>query len=265
MAKIYLEVPVFSPSSAEFIITQAEHGGGGIARLELNAKGSYGQGGTTPDPNTYRHAATAAAAAAAGLNNQTPTPLRVMIRPRGPPPGAGGDGSPDFVYSEAELDGMEEAIREWRVCGLMDEERGDGFVLGVLQVREEEEGEEGGDDGGRKRMRVDVGRNRRLVDVAAPFPCVFHRAFVSLLQVILASLTGSLGLFLFFLRLVLVYSKEALMNLSFIEHDDPVRGRIAHVSEKKHSFTHKHITDRLIFLFFPLTCRTTYSAAPAQL
>lgn len=156
MAKIYLEVPVFSPSSAEFII-QAEHG---TARLELNAEGSYGQGGTTPDAHTYRHAV---------INEQTP--LRIMIRPRGPP----ADGSPDFVYSDAEFDGMEEAIRVWQASGLMDEERGDGFVFGALQSTDQEQG---GDAGG-KGMRVNVDRNRRLVDMAAPYPCVFHRAFVS--------------------------------------------------------------------------------------
>lgn len=153
MAKICLEVPVFSPTSAELII-QSEHG---TARLELNAQGSYGQGGTTPDPTTYRHAV---------LNKQTP--LRVMIRPRGPP----ADGSPDFVYSDAEFEGMEEAIRVWQGSGLMDEERGDGFVFGALESREE-------GDGGRKGIRVNVDRNRRLVGVAAPYPCVFHRAFVS--------------------------------------------------------------------------------------
>lgn len=158
MAKIYLEVPVFSPSSAEFI-TQAEHG---TARLELNAEGSYGQGGTTPDPDTYRNAV---------QDNQAP--LRVMIRPRGPP----ANGSPDFVYSNAEFDGMEEAIRLWQASGLMNEERGDGFVFGALQAR----GEEGGAGEGKgKGRRVDVDRNRKLVDVAAPYPCVFHRAFVSL-------------------------------------------------------------------------------------
>lgn len=162
MTNLYLEVPVFSPSSAEFIIIHAEHG---TARLELNAKGSYGQGGTTPNPDTYRHA----------VMRQNQTPLRVMIRPRGPPD----DGSPDFVYSEAEFDGMEEAIREWRSSGLMNEGRGDGFVFGALQVREEEGDGDGGGGGRRKGMRVDVDRNRRLVDVAAPYPCVFHRAFVS--------------------------------------------------------------------------------------
>ncbi|KAJ4389217.1 hypothetical protein N0V93_006680 [Gnomoniopsis smithogilvyi] len=153
MDQIYLEVPVFSSSSADSII-HADHG---IARLELNAEGSYSQGGTTPDANTYRHVV---------VNKRTP--LRVMIRPRGPPD----DGTPDFVYSRAEFDGMIEAIRKWQSSGILDMKRGDGFVFGALTSRAEDAG-----DDDKRGMRVDVERNSQLVDMAAPYPCVFHRAF----------------------------------------------------------------------------------------
>ncbi|KAJ4423485.1 hypothetical protein N0V82_001810 [Gnomoniopsis sp. IMI 355080] len=156
MDKIFLEVPVFSQSSAH-LVAHTDHG---TARLELNAEGSYGQGGTTPDPNTYRHAV---------LNSQTP--LRVMIRPRGPPD----DGSPDFVYSKAEFDSMVEAIRNWQSSGILDERRGDGFVFGALRSRNEAEGNDG------RGMRVDIEMNSQLVKMAAPYPCVFHRAFDDIL------------------------------------------------------------------------------------
>lgn len=159
MNRILLEVPVFSQSSADSVIRT----GHGTARLEINAKGSYGQGGTTPAQNTYRDAV---------LNTQTP--LRIMIRPRGPP----GDGSPDFVYSEPEFNGMVEAIRDWQSCGIMNERRGDGFVFGALKESEEKSaGVEG------RAMVVDVDRNLHLVNTAAPYPCVFHRAMVSSFKV----------------------------------------------------------------------------------
>lgn len=156
MNKLYLEVPVFSQSSADSVISA----GHGTSRLELNAQGSYSQGGTTPSPNTYRHAAV--------VNSQTP--LRVMIRPRGPPD----DGSPDFVYSKAELADMVRAVRDWQSSGIMDEKRGDGFVFGVLKPKAV--GSSGDDS---RAMVMDVDENRHLVNTAAPYPCVFHRAFVS--------------------------------------------------------------------------------------
>lgn len=249
MAKVYLEVPVFSQLSAEFII-QAEHG---TARLELNAEGSYGQGGTTPDPDTYRHAV---------INN--PTPLRIMIRPRGPPH----DGSPDFVYSSAEFDGMEEAMRLWQESGLMDEERGDGFVFGALKTKEEEE--EGGTGG--KGMRVDVDKNRRLVNVAAPYLCVFHRAFVSICSTALASLADSMGFRGCFARL-----ERGLMSPLNKDHGPYEPGKLHDSSavldqsssptvfSRKHTYPtqaqSKHVIQKADFR----GDRMTFSAAPAHL
>ena len=72
-------------------------------------------------------------------------PVYSMIRPR-----AG-----DFVYSTAEFGEMERSIGVATECGM------DGLVLGIL----------------RKGFKMDVGRTRRLVDLARPLPVTFHRAF----------------------------------------------------------------------------------------
>lgn len=71
--------------------------------------------------------------------------LYVMIRPRGG----------DFLYSELEFEQMMEEVRFARSAGA------DGFVAGILLP--------GGE--------VDVKRVRALVDLAAPLPVTFHRAF----------------------------------------------------------------------------------------
>lgn len=72
-------------------------------------------------------------------------PVYSMIRPR-----AG-----HFVYSDSEFAEMERSVAVATECGM------DGVVLGVLQ----------------KGFKVDVGRTRRLVDLARPLPVTFHRAF----------------------------------------------------------------------------------------
>lgn len=86
-----------------------------------------------------------------------------MIRPRGPP-----EGGPDFIYSSGELEEMARDIQIFKESGLLREERGDGFVFGILKARGDvEEG----------LLVVDVDRNSELVRLASPFKCVFHRAF----------------------------------------------------------------------------------------
>ncbi|KAF9874825.1 copper homeostasis protein cutc [Colletotrichum karsti] len=137
-----LEIPVFSPASA--LHAQAL----GAQRIELNARGSYPAGGTTPTPADLE-----------GVTKWLTVPVRIMIRPRGPP----ADGAPDFVYSETELARMLVDVEAFR--GLLRKDRGDGFVFGVVRV--EEEG----------RVVVDVERNRRLVEAAGGLACSFHRAF----------------------------------------------------------------------------------------
>ncbi|KOS18896.1 Copper homeostasis protein cutC -like protein [Escovopsis weberi] len=106
-------------------------------------------------------------------------PIRIMIRPRGPPP----DGR-DFFYADDEIKQMLNEIRAFRVSGVMDPGRGDGFVFGALKrgvsgsrpgmgsISALEQLPETAD-----RLYVDEESCRMLVDAAQPFPCVFHRAF----------------------------------------------------------------------------------------
>ncbi|KAI1825084.1 hypothetical protein F4861DRAFT_212937 [Xylaria intraflava] len=142
-----LEIPAFGAPAA------VRAAASGATRIELNAQGSYAQGGITP---TSQDLARFAAAADPAVS------VRVMIRPRGPP----ASGGRDFVYSEAEIEGMEASIRGFLALGLLCPERGDGFVFGVLA-----------EDGVGERCWVDVERCARLVVAARPFRCVFHRAF----------------------------------------------------------------------------------------
>ncbi|KAK0720411.1 CutC family-domain-containing protein [Lasiosphaeris hirsuta] len=92
-----------------------------------------------------------------------------MIRPRGPPgPNAEGQyPDPDFVYSADEFAEMRRSIVTFKQSGLLNPEKGDGFVFGLL--RKGHSGEDG--------VHIDIERNAALVALAKPFKCVFHRAF----------------------------------------------------------------------------------------
>lgn len=79
------------------------------------------------------------------VRKQIKLDLFVIIRPRGG----------DFCYTDSEFAVMEAEIEHARALGA------DGVVVGVL-----------GED-----CRVDVARTRRLVELAAPLPVTFHRAF----------------------------------------------------------------------------------------
>lgn len=145
-----LELAVFSPADA--IRAQAL----GASRVEFNAPGSYPAGGLTPP-----------LADLATLSPQLRIPMRVMIRPRGPPPPSStGTSSPDFLYSDAELDAMRASIAEIKAAGVLDVSRGDGFVFGVLIH-----------DDSNKKLVIDETTCEELVKLAAPVECVFHRAF----------------------------------------------------------------------------------------
>lgn len=78
------------------------------------------------------------------IRKQIDIPVYVMIRPRGG----------DFVYSEDEFDQMKTDIVAFRPVV-------NGFVFGILNSEN----------------CVDVQRNQKLVELAAPLPCTFHRAF----------------------------------------------------------------------------------------
>ncbi|ORY71309.1 copper homeostasis CutC domain-containing protein [Pseudomassariella vexata] len=139
---INLEIPIFGPASAQ---TAAQ---AGASRVELNAAGSYPAGGLTPSLDDLSR-----------LSSLT-IPVRVMIRPRGPP-----SDQPDFVYSDAEVDSMELSIQDFKTSGLMNLDRGDGFVFGILRLA-----------AGRG-LVIDGERNGRLVEAARPYKVIFHRAF----------------------------------------------------------------------------------------
>jgi copper homeostasis protein len=145
---VCLEIPVFSPESAMRVAAL------GAGRIELNAPGSYPAGGLTPSVEDV------------ALVRHLRVPIRVMVRPHGPP----SDGSPDFVYDDEGVFGdMLGSINAFKVSGVLDPERGDGFVFGVLRRRV--------GSGNGSGVEVDVERNTLLVQAARPYGCTFHRAF----------------------------------------------------------------------------------------
>ena len=82
----------------------------------------------------------------AEIRDRVKIPIYVMIRPRGG----------DFVYSNQEFWEMKRAIEIWKATGKID-----GFVFGILKHD----------------RTVDIQRTTELVNLAAPLPCTFHRAF----------------------------------------------------------------------------------------
>ncbi|KAI1468542.1 uncharacterized protein F4812DRAFT_372683 [Daldinia caldariorum] len=149
---IGLEIPVFGASAAAKAIES------GATRIELNAAGSYPDGGLTPPLKDLEIVA------------HSSVPLRVMIRPRAPPSQAQ---ARDFIYSDEEFEEMEASIQRFKATGLLDEERGDGFVFGILE--ESQDATEVGTH--RRKCWIDKERCDRLVAGARPFKTVFHRAF----------------------------------------------------------------------------------------
>lgn len=79
------------------------------------------------------------------LRDKINIPIFVMIRPRGG----------DFTYSESEFEQMKMELTALKSLNI------DGFVFGILNEKDE----------------VNVEQNRILVEIAAPLPCTFHRAF----------------------------------------------------------------------------------------
>ncbi|KAI1354910.1 hypothetical protein F5Y01DRAFT_271622 [Xylaria sp. FL0043] len=158
-----LEVPAFGAAAALSAVTL------GATRVELNALGSYAEGGLTPSLEDLEQFTS--------TSDERP-PVRVMIRPCGPPSlsslsEASEKSKRDFLYSDAEFEHMEEAIKKFRDSGLLDANRSDGFVFGIL-----EEGYYEGNDRTRgQRCWVNKKRCARVVQAAQPFKCVFHRAF----------------------------------------------------------------------------------------
>ncbi|KAI1191459.1 hypothetical protein F5B17DRAFT_310871 [Nemania serpens] len=157
-----LEIPAFGGSAALRAAAL------GATRIELNAKGSYGDGGLTPCLEDLKRFRSDSAL-------EAKVPLRIMIRPRGPPGADHGEfRARDFRYSDDEFGRMEASIEEFVDSSLLDVSRGDGFVFGIL---EEDKCVESDDHTRKRRCWVDQSRCARLVRAAQPFKCVFHRAF----------------------------------------------------------------------------------------
>ncbi|KAI0525380.1 hypothetical protein F5B22DRAFT_336399 [Xylaria bambusicola] len=164
MPHLGLEIPAFGASAALSAVAL------GATRIELNALGSYGEGGLTPSPEDLKQFTSTA--------DQSP-PLRIMIRPRGPPSSsitfeANGVSRRDFLYTDEEFEEMEASIKKFTNMGLLSADRGDGFVFGILKEYENGEGEE---CARRLWCQIDTERCARLVQAAQPLKCVFHRAF----------------------------------------------------------------------------------------
>ncbi|KAI1400825.1 hypothetical protein F4819DRAFT_460097 [Hypoxylon fuscum] len=160
---IRLEIPVFGADAALRAVEL------GASRIELNAAGSYPDGGLTPSVEDLERIA------------NIDIPVRVMIRPRGPLPDSY---SRDFIYSEDEFEQMGAAIRKFKKTGVLNEERGDGFVFGILREfpRQELRRSANRADPGPSSWVVDRDRCTRLVTAAYPFKAVYHRAFDELVS-----------------------------------------------------------------------------------
>ncbi|MFZ4927734.1 copper homeostasis protein CutC [Chryseobacterium sp. Mn2064] len=79
------------------------------------------------------------------LREKINIPIFVMIRPRGG----------DFTYSESEFEQMKNDLLHLKTLQV------DGFVFGILDEND----------------AVNLEQNKTLVELAAPLPCTFHRAF----------------------------------------------------------------------------------------
>lgn len=184
-AKLSLEVAVFSGRSA--LMAQSA----GANRVELNAPGSYANGGLTPPVSELT-----------AIASELEIPVRIMIRPVGKPLSKGGNKSgpavslnvsarPDFVYSADEFELMKTSIEAFKATNLMNPVRGDGFVFGILRhavdsdydvftpppPRSADFNDSGDDDDVYAELVVDQERCLILTELAKPYPCVFHRAF----------------------------------------------------------------------------------------
>ncbi|KAK3955368.1 copper homeostasis CutC domain-containing protein [Pseudoneurospora amorphoporcata] len=146
-------------------------------RLELNAVGSYGAGGLTPNVENTINFLHYLRKSKRLKEDQQPA-IRIMIRPRASRPDHGsGFQMPeiqDFQYSHDELLAMLQSIEDFKGMGqdLFSPERGDGFVFGVQRrCKDRLHG-----------LALDVEANKKLINAAHPFPCFLHRAFDAVLS-----------------------------------------------------------------------------------
>ncbi|KAE8161320.1 copper homeostasis CutC domain-containing protein [Aspergillus tamarii] len=110
----------------------------GADRIELCR--DYASGGLSPEPETV-----------AKLKSQISIPVYVMIRPH----------AESFHYSDTDFETMKCTMQSLMKKGA------DGFVFGILTQ----------DAPAQAVSRIDVVRNKELVELAQGRPCTFHRAF----------------------------------------------------------------------------------------
>ncbi|KAL2266470.1 hypothetical protein VTJ83DRAFT_5822 [Remersonia thermophila] len=214
MERPRLEVPIFGPDAGVAAVRN------GATRLELNRAGSYAEGGTTPTLDELRTLLDALRRA--GLSRpairimirpsrfQPPPPpppsstsWYFSTPPPPPPPSSfpsthppsSSDGQPplqDFIYTPQELGAMAGEMSAFLESSLLDPAYGDGFVFGVLRHAAElvattrrhpiEEGQLQPQPQPPSPLALDIAVNRRLTNLADPFPCVLHRAVDELLS-----------------------------------------------------------------------------------
>jgi len=146
---------------------------------------SVAQGGTTPTVSELA----ALCASLASATCYADVPIRIMIRPRGPPstsilPSAEATETSqqiqtqtqDFLYTAQEITAMREAILRFKESGFLVPERGDSFVFGLLKLSKKKSDDDDATEVGTE-IQIDIEANKELVQLAAPFKCVFHRAF----------------------------------------------------------------------------------------
>lgn len=88
------------------------------------------------------------------LKSNISIPVYVMIRAR----------EGDFVYSEADFDEMKNNLIQFKEAGA------DGFVFGILD----------------ENRKLDITRNKELLDLADGLPCTFHKAFDEVIEPFIA-------------------------------------------------------------------------------
>ncbi|NDC30602.1 MAG: copper homeostasis protein CutC [Bacteroidetes bacterium] len=88
------------------------------------------------------------------LKSKISIPVYVMIRARGG----------DFIYSDLEFEQMKNSLIQFKEAGA------DGFVFGILDAN----------------RKIDITRNKYLLDLADGLPCTFHKAFDEVIEPFIA-------------------------------------------------------------------------------
>ena len=88
------------------------------------------------------------------LKSKISIPVYVMIRARGG----------NFIYSDLEFEQMKNSLIQFKEAGA------DGFVFGILDAN----------------RKIDITRDKYLLDLAGGLPCTFHKAFDEVIEPFIA-------------------------------------------------------------------------------